>query len=122
MSSPPCPPPLGKEVERVQSRPPETKITAVKIKRRLARFVFAASGDGSISFECRIDKRPFRPCSSPKTYKHLKAGKHRFAVRALNEAGADQTPDVRRFHLRQRSAVATRRPGPPNPALPSPKP
>jgi hypothetical protein len=31
---------------------------------------------------CKIDGKPYKQCSSPKTYKHLKDGKHRFRVKA----------------------------------------
>lgn len=35
------------------------------------------------SFECRLDRRGWRPCVSPKRYR-VKRGRHRFRVRALN--------------------------------------
>ena len=45
----------------------------------------------------QLDKRKFAACRSPKTYKHLKPGKHRFRVRAVDGAGTDPTPATRKF-------------------------
>ena len=77
---------------------PETTIddapkARVKTRKRKAKakFVFSASEPGS-TFECKLDKAPFEPCSSPKTYK-VRRGKHTFKVRATDEAGnTDATP------------------------------
>ena len=89
--APPCPPPL----------PPDTRITMAKIRPRRATFRFTGSGgSGSLHFECRIDRKPFRVCHSPKTYKPLKPGIYQFAVRAVSERGeADPTPATRRFRI-----------------------
>jgi len=73
----------------VDTRVPNTKITggpkAVTTKRS-ARFKFKSSEPGS-SFKCKLDRRRFKPCKSPKTYRHLKRGKHAFKVRAIDRAG-----------------------------------
>ena len=54
-------------------------------------------------FVCRLDKKRPRPCTSPKTYKKLKPGRHVFRVFAVDEAGnADPSPVVKRFRMRRR--------------------
>jgi hypothetical protein len=56
------------------------KKPAKKTARRLAKFTFSANRKGA-RFECKLDKRPYRPCRSP--YKHkVKPGRHKFKVRA----------------------------------------
>ncbi|MEA2389296.1 MAG: hypothetical protein QOG41_2069, partial [Thermoleophilaceae bacterium] len=52
-------------------------------------------------FKCKIDKKPFKDCSSPKTYKHLKVGKHKIRVKARDAAGhVDHTPAVKSFRIK----------------------
>jgi Bacterial Ig-like domain len=55
------------------------------------------SAADTLSFECRLDgaaDSPWEPCGSPKEYADLGEGKHRFDVRALDEAGnVDESPD-----------------------------
>jgi hypothetical protein len=68
--------------------PPETTITKHPKKSSSsprARFRFSADEPGS-TFECRLDKRPFKPCSSP--FKRTVAlGRHNFRVRSTDAAG-----------------------------------
>jgi hypothetical protein len=67
--------------------------------KRTAKFKFASSEAGSI-FECKLDKKKFKPCRSPKKYRRLKPGKHVFQVRAIDAAGnRDKTPATRRFRV-----------------------
>jgi hypothetical protein len=72
---------------------PVTAITKAKIHRKhhSASFAFKASA-GAIGFQCALigphaSKPRFVNCQSPKTYKHLKARKHTFEVRAMSTAG-----------------------------------
>ena len=52
---------------------------------RRAKFRFSADEPGS-TFECRLDKRPFKPCLSP--FKRTVApGRHNFRVRSTDAAG-----------------------------------
>ncbi len=44
------------------------------------------------SFQCAVDRQPFRPCRSPFTAKSLSFGHHTLAVRALAGGLADPTP------------------------------
>jgi CSLREA domain-containing protein len=70
-----------------------------KSKSTTAKFKFSSSEKGS-TFQCKLDKRPWRGCKSPKTYKGLKPGKHVFKVRAIDKAGhVDPTPARRKFEV-----------------------
>jgi hypothetical protein len=69
--------------------PPETTITKdapKKTRKHKVKFKFIADEPGS-SFECKLDKKRYKPCSSPKKLKRLKRGKHKFKVRAIDAAG-----------------------------------
>jgi hypothetical protein len=64
----------------------------VKISGRRASFGFR-SNYPEASFECRIDRHPFAPCTSGQAYGHLRTGMHLFEVRALTALeGPDPTP------------------------------
>jgi len=84
------------------ARPPQTRIVKARIKRkkRKATFRFRSSEPNS-TFRCRLDRRAFRNCRNPKTYKRLKRGKHVFRVAAIDENGrVDKTPAVFKFRIR----------------------
>jgi len=72
---------------------PETKIAKHPRSRtplRVAKFAFSSNQSGS-TFQCRLDKRPFKACRSP--FKHkMKRGRHVFRVRAVSGGIADPTP------------------------------
>jgi len=80
--------------------PPDTKITKgppAKTHKTTVKFKFTATEAGS-AFQCKLDRKPFKSCSSPKKYKKLKPGKHVFKVRAIDKAGnVDQSPAKRKF-------------------------
>jgi hypothetical protein len=99
---------------------PQTALGKVKIKGRTAKFRFRASGQVATGFECRLDRKQWRRCSSPRTYRHLKTGRHAFRVRAVGAGGADATPALRKFRIARVSRRAqthahrgTARGGPP---------
>jgi hypothetical protein len=97
---PPPSPPTGS-----QPSPPDTRITKHTIGTTTARFRFKGTGgSGKRHFRCRLDHHRFRPCRSPKTYRHLKPGtRHTFYVEAIDATGkADPTPAKRRFKLHKR--------------------
>ena len=98
--APTCPPPPPRP-PAVRPGPPTTQIGKARIKHRQAKFTFGGKGEGSpLKFECKLDGKPFGPCSSPKTYKQLRLGKHKFQVRAVNAEGvADATPALRSFRI-----------------------
>lgn len=81
--------------------PPRTTIVRRTLKpaKRRATFAFRSSEPGS-RFRCKLDRRAFAPCRSPKTYKNLRAGRHVFRVAALDAAGnVDSTPATARFSV-----------------------
>jgi hypothetical protein len=91
-----CPVPAARD-----TRPPETSIIKRpkdKSSRSKAKFKFSSSEAGS-SFACRLDKKKFKPCVSPKVYK-VRPGKHTFEVRATDAAGnVDPTSAKDRFKV-----------------------
>jgi hypothetical protein len=67
--------------------------------RRRVSFAFNASEPGS-SFRCKLDRRPWHPCHSPRAYSVL-PGRHAFRVYAIDAAGnRDRTPALFRFRVR----------------------
>lgn len=82
--------------------PPETKILSgpgKKVAHGKAKFAFRSSEAGS-HFECKLDKRKTRACTSPKRYTGLKPGRHVFKVWATDAAGnKDPAPAKRRFRV-----------------------
>ncbi len=77
---------------------PRTKILRGTIKGSTAKFKFSSSEKGS-KFECRLDRKKFKLCKSPKIYKGLKPGKHVLQVRALKGKVIDPTPAKRKFQI-----------------------
>jgi subtilisin-like proprotein convertase family protein len=74
--------------------PPETTITK-KPKtgfKRTSKIKFTSNEAGA-TFQCKVDSKKFKPCSSPLKLKNLKFGKHKFQVRAIDAAGnVDSSP------------------------------
>lgn len=75
--------------------PPQTRLLrgpARESTRTGASFRFAA-GEPGAGFQCRLDHGRFHACGSPLRLRHLKPGRHRFEVRAVDAAGnVDPTP------------------------------
>jgi len=82
--------------------PPETTITKGapnKTAESKVKFKFRSDEAGS-TFQCKIDRKPWKTCTSPKTVKRLDEGRHKFKVRATDAAGnPDPTPDKDRFRV-----------------------
>ncbi len=80
--------------------PPDTKIVKgppKKTHKTTVKFKFTSTEAGS-TFQCKLDKKPFKKCASPKKYRKLKPGKYVFKVRAIDKAGnVDPTPAKRKF-------------------------
>jgi hypothetical protein len=69
--------------------PPETEITKGapnKLDKSKVKFKFTAD-EPNVTFECKLDKKPYKPCTSPRKVKRLDDGKHKFKVIATDEAG-----------------------------------
>ena len=70
--------------------------------KRKASFRFSAVGVAS-GFQCALKpkksrrKPSFKPCTSPKTYRNLAAGRYTFEVRASGAAGPDASPARKSF-------------------------
>jgi DNA-directed RNA polymerase specialized sigma24 family protein len=71
----------------VAERPPAASRSTVAI------FRLSASESGA-TFECALDGSAFRACASPRSYRRLKQGKHRLAVRATGVSGVAGRPAV----------------------------
>lgn len=86
----------------VDRKAPKTKITKgpkAKSHSTTAKFKFSSNEAGS-TFQCKLDKKPFKKCKSPKKYKKLKPGKHVFKVRAIDPAGnVDGSPAKEKFRV-----------------------
>jgi len=102
----PAPPPVVKPPR--DRTPPQTRLGAhprplllTSQKWRRVAFRFSSSEAGS-SFRCKLDRKPYRPCRSPRAYR-VKLGRHTFRVFAVDAAGnRDRTPVVFRFSVRRR--------------------
>jgi hypothetical protein len=87
---PPPTPPTQPQVSFSVKPPP-------KDRSRRPRFVFAADV-AEASFSCKLDRGPYRPCSSPLRLPKLAIGAHSFAVRATTAAGTG-SPAVWHFRV-----------------------
>jgi len=71
---------LAPPVATLTEKPPR------RTRDRTPTFRFASSESGS-TFSCKVDRRPYRPCTSPDTLAKLASGKHTFIVRADGPTG-----------------------------------
>jgi Tol biopolymer transport system component len=83
---------------------PETQITfgpGFKTRRRKVVFRFTdATGQPGTNFICRIDRRRWGSCSSPKRLSKLRRGKHVFRVKGRNAVGTwEASPTKRTFKV-----------------------
>jgi hypothetical protein len=91
----------------VDTDSPETTITdapkrKLKTKRKRVRVSLAFTADEDGSFECSLDGKPFKPCTSPVTRK-VRKGRHTWSVRAIDSVGnADASPDKVRFRIKRK--------------------
>jgi hypothetical protein len=109
VTPPPVPaqPPASGSVRRDRTPPatnigrhPPAVLFAAQLRHRVA-FAFRASERGA-RFRCRLDRQPFRPCRSPRTYR-VPRGRHVFRVLAIDAAGnRDRSPALFRFLVRSR--------------------
>lgn len=86
------------------TKPPQTKITSSPDQptgSRSARFKLRSSQKSS-SFECKLDKKDFKPCGAAKRYGHLKPGRHAFKARATDPSGNTDSTAARKSWRIQR--------------------
>jgi len=90
--------PIPQPAPPLDVTPPETALSQmkrlVKVKSAGARAKVKArfTSEAGARFQCKLDRRPYAACASPKTLR-LKVGRHVFRVRAVDSAGnADPTP------------------------------
>ena len=94
--TPPPPPP--------DTTAPQTRITRATISsaRRKATFRFSAT-ESNATFRCKLDSKPLRRCNSPKIFRNLRPGRHKFTVQATDSSGnVDRTPALKRFRIQRR--------------------
>jgi Ca2+-binding RTX toxin-like protein len=104
----PPPPLVEPKPPQRDRRPPRTRVTArppavVFANRSRRRVAFRFTADEARStFRCRLDRRPFRPCVSPRAYV-VGLGRHAVRILAVDPAGnRDRTPAVLRFRVKRR--------------------
>jgi Ca2+-binding RTX toxin-like protein len=105
---PPVPIPPAKPVRPIDRKAPSTRIAAHPAKLlstagRHRRVVFRfTSSERRSHFRCKLDRKPYRPCSSPRAYT-VGLGSHVVRIFAIDAAGnADRSPALLRFRVRRR--------------------
>jgi glycine rich protein len=100
----PTTPPTTPPTTTPTTTPPDTflgahpkKVVKTKKAKAKVKFGFSSTAAGS-TFQCKLDKGAFVPCTSPKTYK-VKPGKHKFSVKATKGGVADPTPATFAFKV-----------------------
>ena len=95
---------MNADCETLQQPPlqaPETTILTGPddpTPKRTAKFTFEA--DEAATFQCKIDNKQFRDCTSPKRYRNLDPGRHKVTVFATDLIGQDDpTPDKYRWRI-----------------------
>jgi hypothetical protein len=82
------------EIQTQDLTSPDTTVTKKPRDSRRARAkIKFTSTEAGAHFECKVGKRPFKPCTSPLRLKKLSIGTHKVKVRAVDAAGnVDPTP------------------------------
>jgi hypothetical protein len=77
-------------VESSGPTPTLWRVPRNRSRDRTPAFRFGSSEQG-VSFRCRLDRRPFAPCTSPRTYR-AEPGRHRFQAVAVDAGGRSGAP------------------------------
>jgi hypothetical protein len=97
-----CPPRDPSTSSTGDDDPPETTITKGApntTDKTNVGFRFRSDEPGA-TFQCKLDRKPFKPCSSPRRIRRLTKGVHEFKVRAIDAAGnVDSSPAKDRFKV-----------------------
>jgi uncharacterized protein (DUF2345 family) len=95
-SATPPPPPTA------DTDPPETTVTRGPGQNKAHGYQVTfrlRSDEAGSTFQCKLDRKSFKPCTSPKKVR-AKKGRHKFLVRAVDAAGnVDPTPARSRFKV-----------------------
>lgn len=89
---------------------PDTAITKrpkAKTRNKTATFEFSATILGA-TFECQLDRGPFKPCTSPRQFKVGKR-QHSFAVRATANGQTDASPATFKWRVKGKRPHRPRR-------------
>jgi hypothetical protein len=78
-----------------------TKAPKKKTRKRKAKIAFTSPDVPDASFQCKLDKKAYRPCSSPVKVK-AKPGKHKFRVKAVNATGPSPYPARTKWKVERR--------------------
>jgi hypothetical protein len=80
-----------------------TKSPAAKTTAKTATFKFT-SNTKHVTFHCSLDGKKAAACTSPKSYKKLKAGKHTFSVYAVNPKTklSDKSPAKKSWTIKKK--------------------
>jgi Ca2+-binding RTX toxin-like protein len=101
LSEPPPPPPTDRVPPRTRITKHPGKLLWTSGKRRRVVFRFASNERGS-RFRCKLDRKAYRPCASPRAYT-VGLGRHAVRIFAIDAAGnADRSPALFRFRVRRR--------------------
>jgi hypothetical protein len=105
---PPAPPDVAHPTPLIEAfqpgpppRPPATRLGGKTVHgaKRRATIRFGSNQAGA-RFRCRLDRRAFAACASPKTFAGLVPGKHTFQVYAVGAGRvADPTPAATSFWI-----------------------
>ncbi len=101
-------PPKPPKQPKPDRTPPRTKLTAhprallrIAGRHRRVAFRFSSSEAGS-SFRCKLDRKPYRRCASPRMYT-VGLGRHAVRIAAVDAAGnVDRTPALFQFRVVRR--------------------
>jgi hypothetical protein len=95
--APPPPPPDRRPPQTKLLRHPPKLLRVARGHRRLVAFRFGASEKST--FECRLDRKPYAPCRSPRRLR-VGVGAHAFRLFAIDTAGnRDRTPALFKFRV-----------------------
>jgi hypothetical protein len=75
------------------------KKTTVDKRKKKVTIKFTGTGGSPLNFECKLDKKNWKKCKSPKTFSHLKRGKHTVQVRAKSGSKRDSSPAKKKFKV-----------------------
>jgi hypothetical protein len=93
------------------STAPRTRVTmgpGVKTRKRKVSFRFddVTVDPPGTTYACKVDKKKWRPCTSPLHVKHLRYGRHLVKIRATDLAGnVEPKPVKRRFTVVRKQAL-----------------